>query len=79
MSSAEELIREVQNEFSGMGDNLDALQDFTDLICLLLTAPDIEGECPGLHRLVLVMRKHLQDVRERHDKTSKAIRRLAYP
>lgn len=79
MNTAEELIREVEQATGGMGDELDALEDFTGLICLLLTAPDIEGECPGLHRLVLVMGEHLRAIRERHGRASKAIHRLANP
>jgi hypothetical protein len=48
MSTTEELIQEVQNSLSGMGDDLDAIGEFTGLIGLFLTAPDIGGECPGL-------------------------------
>ena len=79
MSTAEELIQEVQNSLSGMGDDLDAIGEFTGLIGLLLTAPDIEGECPGLHRLVLVIRQHLHGIAERHDRASTAVRRLVNP
>ena len=52
MSTAEELIRDAQNAVSGMVDDLTALEDFTGQICLLLTSPDFEGECPRLHWLV---------------------------
>jgi hypothetical protein len=79
MNTPNELIRKAENSISGMGDSLDAIEDFINLVCLLLTAPDIEGECPGLHRLVHVMREHLDDAREEHIQASSAIRRLANP
>jgi hypothetical protein len=54
----------------GLGDHLDAIEDFSGLICVLLTAPDIEDECPGLHRLVHVIRDHLFKIKERHDRVT---------
>jgi hypothetical protein len=79
MNTAQELIRDVQNAFSGMGDDLDAIEDFSGLICVLLAAPDLEEECPGLHRLVLMIREHLHAIKERHGRASRAIHRLANP
>ena len=79
MSTAEELIREAQHAVARMNDPLDAMEDFTGLICVLLTAPDIEDDCPGLHRLVHVVRKHLAAVKEQQNLASTAIRRLGNP
>jgi hypothetical protein len=79
MSTVEELIREAENAIAGMGDDFDAIEDFFGLICLLLTAPDIDGECPGLHRLLLVMREHMRKIGQRHDRAYQAIHRLANP
>ena len=78
MSTADDLIKEVQAGFSGMANDLDALDDFTGLLCVLLTAPDFE-ECLGLHRLILVIPDHLRAVKDRQVSASKAIRRLANP
>ena len=77
MSTAEELIQEVQNALSGMGDDLEAIGDFTGLIAVLLAAPDLEDKCPGLHWLVMVIREHLRAVRDRQVSASRAIHRLA--
>ncbi len=79
MNTPNELIRKAESLISGMGDSLDAIEDFMNLVCLLLTAPDLEQECHGLHRLVHVMRDHLDDVRENQIQASSAIRRLANP
>jgi hypothetical protein len=79
MNTAEQLIRDVQSAISGMGDELDAVGDFIGLICVLLTVPEIEEECPGLHRLVMVIREHHRAIRERHMKASTAVHRLANP
>lgn len=79
MSTIEETIREAEGAIAGMGDHLDAIEDFSGLICVLLTAPDIEDECPGLHRLVHVIREHSQKVRKRQVRASSAIHRLANP
>lgn len=79
MNTAEELIREAEKAVSGMGENLDAMRDFVSLIGVLLTAPDLEDECPGLHRLVLVVGRHLNNVTERHIQAERAIHRLANP
>jgi hypothetical protein len=59
MSTAKELIQEAKGAVAGMGDHLDAIEDFSGLTCLLFTVPDLEDECPGLHRLVHVIREHL--------------------
>ena len=64
MSTADDLIKEVQAGFSGMANDLDALDDFTGLLCVLLTAPDFE-ECLGLHRLILVIPDHLRAAKDR--------------
>lgn len=79
MSTAQELIRDAKSAIAGMGDDLDAIQDFTRLICVLLAAPDLEEECPGLHRLVMVIREHLDDVRDQHRLASSALGQLANP
>jgi hypothetical protein len=79
MNTAHELIRKAENSISGMGDSLDAIEDFMNLVCLVLTAPDAEEEWTGLRRLVHVMRDHLDDVRENQIQASSAIRRLANP
>jgi hypothetical protein len=79
MNTPNELLRKAENSISGMGDSLDAIEDFMNLVCLVLTAPDLEEECQGLRRLVHVMREHLDDAREGHIQASSAIRRLANP
>lgn len=79
MNTTSELIRAAEKAVAGMPDHLDAMKDFIDLICVLLAAPDLEGECPGLHRLVLVVGQHLNSVMERHLQAERAIHRLANP
>jgi hypothetical protein len=79
MNTPNELLRKAENSISGMGYSLDAIEDFMNLVCLVLNAPDLEEECHGLHRLMHVMRKHLDDLREEHIQASCAIRRIANP
>lgn len=79
MNTAPELIQEVKRAVSAMPDHLDAMKDFISLISVLLADADLEGENPGLHRLVLVIGKHLDSVIERHFQAERAIHRLANP
>ncbi|WP_319796559.1 hypothetical protein [Nitrobacter sp.] len=79
MNTAEELIRDAKIALSRMDDNLHAIEDYSGLICVLLEAPDLEEECPGLHRLMLVIREHLRSIGELHGNASSAIHRLANP
>jgi len=62
-----------------MDEPLDSILECCGLIGLLLSAPDIEGECPGLHRLVLVMNNHARDISSRHSQACNALNRLANP
>lgn len=77
MNSPDQLIRDATQALSGMGEHLDAIGDFTSMTLLLLTAPDVDDDCPGLHRVMLLIREHLHAVRERYGKADVAIHRLA--
>lgn len=79
MNAPDQLIRNAAHALSGMGEELDAICDFTSLVLLLLTAPDVDDDCPGLHRVMLLIREHLHAVRERYGKADLAIHRLANP
>lgn len=79
MNAPNELIREAQSGLNGMDDHLNSILEYRSPIWLLLSAPDIEDECPGLHRLVLVMRDHALAISERHHRADMAIRQLANP
>ena len=79
MSTAEELIQEAEKAVAGMPDHLDAMRDFIDLISSMLKGPALEGENPGLHKLMLVIRNHLDSVIARHFEAEFAINRLAKP
>ena len=45
----------------------------------MLKGPALEGKNPGLYKLVLVIRNHLDNVIERHFEAERAINRLAKP
>lgn len=79
MNTSPELIREAQSGLNGMDHHLNSILDYCGLIGLLLSAPDIENECPGLHRLVLVMRDHALAISEHHNQAHMAVCRLANP
>jgi hypothetical protein len=79
MNAPDQLIRDAAHALSEMGEHLDAIGDFTSMTLLLLTAPDVEDDCPGLHRVMILIREHLHAVRERYGKADVAIHRLANP
>ncbi|ABA04749.1 hypothetical protein Nwi_1488 [Nitrobacter winogradskyi Nb-255] len=79
MNTTPELIQEAQSGLNGMDDHLNSILEYCDLIALLLSAPDIENECPGLHRLVLVMRDHALALDKCQHRAGMAIGRLANP
>jgi hypothetical protein len=57
-----------------MPDHLDAMKDFIDLICLLLTTPELDGGMPWSAPV-----GHLNKIMERHFQAEGAIRLLANP
>jgi hypothetical protein len=78
MTAPAELIQEAQGAIVGMIDHLDAVIQYSELMAILMTAPDME--CPaGLHRLVLVVTDHARSISGRHAQALRAIHRLANP
>jgi len=79
MKTPAELIEDLKSALDPMEDDCAAVFDYSSLLGVLLAGPDADTAIDGMHRLMLEIRQHADNLRMKQDEAWQIVKRLANP
>jgi len=79
MKMPAELIDDLKKALDPMEDDAAAVFQYSSLLGVLLAGPDADTAIDGMHRLMLEIRQHADNLRMKQDEAWQIVKRLANP